>query len=288
MLRQLKHLPRVELRSGRALKSNRRRVVDLTLSPSLLDQAQTTFRRIVDVAAEEIERELEGFFLQHALPDRHDAREFGSYFPGDIARVTARVRARFQPGAVEHAFQAIARAVDTQSYEKLSRVPGIDVSKIITGAPAALERFRATNAALIQSVPEQMARDVGAKLAQADVRSLHVSEAKKVLQSSFDVSASQAEFWSRDQTLKLYGDVNEARHKQAGVRRYEWATSDDERVRGRPGGLWAHSPSDHFILNHTIQSWDLAPIVDPRTGRRCHPGKDYQCRCTAYPHIEVD
>lgn len=253
----------------------------------MLDLAQTTYRRIVDVTAEEIERELESYIFQNALPDvRTDGIFSGSFFPGDLTRLISRVSERFAPGAIEHAFQSIAKAVDGNSYEKLARVPGIDASKIVTGGANALTRFRETNIALIRTIPEKMASDVGAALASQPITRLHVREAGQVLQDTFKVSANQAEFWARDQTLKLYADVNQDRHAAAGVTRYEWGTSDDERVRGRPGGLWAASPSNHFVLDKTIQRWDAPPVVDAGTGRRCHPGKDYECRCTAYPHLD--
>ncbi len=177
--------------------------------------------------------------------------------------------------------------MDANSYEKLSAVPGIDASKIINGGAQALVRYRQTNAALIESIPARMALQVGEALGSRPIARLHVREAKHILAEQFDVSASQAEFWARDQTMKLYADVTEDRHAAAGVKKYEWGTSDDERVRGNPTGPWAHSPSNHFVLNKTIQLWSLPPIVDASTGRRAHPGRDYGgCRCTAYPHFD--
>ncbi|MDR1706162.1 MAG: hypothetical protein LBS19_15970 [Clostridiales bacterium] len=36
-------------------------------------------------------------------------------------------------------------------------------------------------------------------------------------------------------------------------------------------------------LNGKKFSWSDPPVVDGRSGRRCHPGQDYQCRCAALP-----
>lgn len=46
--------------------------------------------------------------------------------------------------------------------------------------------------------------------------------------------------------------------------------------------------ADHRRLNGKIFSWNAPPIVDMRTGRRGHPGDDYQCRCVAIPVFEFE
>lgn len=69
---------------------------------------------------------------------------------------------------------------------------------------------------------------------------------------------------ARDQTQKMYGELNHARQIQVGIRRYEWQSSLDERVR----------PS-HIEKSGVIFEWDHPP---EDTG---HPGDDIQCRCVA-------
>ncbi len=202
--------------------------------------------------------------------------------PIDIAKYLANVRKRFQGAALDKAFDDIAKAIDKQSFDKLKRIPGVDASRMIVGGKAALNRYREVNAALITSVPKMVAADVGKFLAGVDVRNLHVSELTAKLEERFGVSQSRAEFWGRDQTLKLYANVNRERQEAAGARRYEWGHSDDERVRGNPGGVWPNG-GDHWALGGQIFEWSSPPIVDPRTGKRANPGEDYECRCTAYP-----
>lgn len=66
------------------------------------------------------------------------------------------------------------------------------------------------------------------------------------------------------------------RHEELGIKRYMWISSRDERVRKR-----------HKELDRTIHDWSDPPVVDPKTGRRCHPGEDYgPCRCTASPLVD--
>lgn len=255
--------------------------MDLALPEALIRQAEAAHVEAVNIVAEELERELDPWIR---LVARADAKPSGprGFFPGDYERFLKRVAARFGQAQLDRAFEAVSRAVDETSFRKLAVVPGINPTRLLAGAPRALARFRAANARLIESLPEAMARDIGRTLASADVRSMHVRDVGKLLESRFSVAQSKAEFIARDQTLKLYANVNEARHKAAGVRRYIWEGSGDERQRGNPSGLWPRG-GDHWSLNGTEQSWSLPPIVDPRDGRRCHPGEDYQCRCTAYP-----
>ena len=53
---------------------------------------------------------------------------------------------------------------------------------------------------------------------------------------------------------------------EGGFDRYVWTTKKDDRVR-----------PDHARLEGRICSWNDPPVVDLRSGRRRHPGEDYQC-----------
>jgi SPP1 gp7 family putative phage head morphogenesis protein len=57
---------------------------------------------------------------------------------------------------------------------------------------------------------------------------------------------------------------------ELGCTSYIWTTMHDERVR--------HS---HSVLDGRTFFWDSPPVVDGPTSRRCHPGEDYGCRCSA-------
>ena len=62
---------------------------------------------------------------------------------------------------------------------------------------------------------------------------------------------------------------------EGGFDRYVWTTRKDSRVR-----------PDHARLEGRIINWNDPPVVDLRSGRRRHPGEDYNCRCTAAPFKE--
>lgn len=91
-----------------------------------------------------------------------------------------------------------------------------------------------------------------------------------MIMKEWDVSANKANFLARQETSLFFSKFSMNRASSAGVRRYRWSTSHDGRVRER-----------HKELNGTIHSVDDPPVVDLKTGRRAHPGEDYNCRCAA-------
>jgi SPP1 gp7 family putative phage head morphogenesis protein len=168
------------------------------------------------------------------------------------------------------------RAVDRQAAEDLSRVVPVPSSSVLKNS-AKLE------AGWIQSNTELIKLEARAR---AEIRGVisgplregvRVEEVRAKIQERLNVVRSRAEFIARDQTLKLYGQIQEARQTEAGITEYTWSTSEDERVR-----------PDHEELDGTTQRWDSPPIVDKRTGRREHPGKDFQCRCAGIPILPLE
>jgi SPP1 gp7 family putative phage head morphogenesis protein len=172
------------------------------------------------------------------------------------------------------------RSIDKSVNATLTQVPKIYVNNYLSGGLRQLAEFRRTNIALIESVPRNTALKVG-KIIQANPN-LHSSDLAAKL-STVAKDSKQAELWARDQTLKAHAQVARAKHESVGIREYIWRTSEDERVRGRPGGKWANSRSNHWVLNGRLYRYDQPPIVDEYTGRQCNPGEDYECRCTAEP-----
>ena len=59
---------------------------------------------------------------------------------------------------------------------------------------------------------------------------------------------------------------------EGGFGYYVWTTRKDNKVR-----------PDHARLEGRICNWNDPPVVDLRSGRRAHPGGDYNCRCSAAP-----
>lgn len=99
----------------------------------------------------------------------------------------------------------------------------------------------------------------------------------KEIQEAYGMDRRHAKLIARDQIAKLNGEITRRQQEDAGVTEYIWSTSEDGRVR-----------ESHAALNRRRFKWSDPPVVDPKTGRRCHPGEDYQCRCVALAVFDFD
>lgn len=82
---------------------------------------------------------------------------------------------------------------------------------------------------------------------------------------------------SRLSVTDLNGNVSELIQSYLGCDRYMWVTAKDDRVR-----------PCHASFDGKIFKWDSPPEIWQMsggrrvyTGRHCHPGQDYNCRCVA-------
>lgn len=129
--------------------------------------------------------------------------------------------------------------------------------------------FVTQNTGLIRTLSQGYVARVGQIV--TGMQGARASEISDALQDAVEVTKSHADLIAVDQTLKLYSQVTEVRQTQVGVQEYVWTTAHDERV--RPG---------HRLLDGTRHSWNQQPpVVDLKTGRRDHPGRDFRCRCQA-------
>lgn len=106
------------------------------------------------------------------------------------------------------------------------------------------------------------------------------------------ISYRRARIIARDQTAKLNSALTQGRMADAGIETYIWSTSEDERVRGNPTGLYPKALPSHYAMNGKICRWD-DPTVWLENGewvKRAgnapyfHPGMDILCRCVAIPN----
>lgn len=133
------------------------------------------------------------------------------------------------------------------------------------------------NVALITTIQQETLGDMKQAVQEAFEQGQQGRDVVKVIQKRYNVSQNHAIFWARDQAAKLNADITRAQQVDAGVYRYRWSTTGDGRVR-----------KAHRELNNKVFSWDNPPVVDTETGRRAHPGQDYNCRCVAIPVFEIN
>lgn len=135
-----------------------------------------------------------------------------------------------------------------------------------------LERWFRENMGMISSIPQELVQQIRDTLWEDITQNTATDQMVKHIQHTCKVSQSKAKFIARDQVGKLQSRLTMQQQKDAGVREYIWSSKNDSKVRNQ-----------HRKLNGKKFSWDSPPISDPKTGRRCHPGEDYGCRCVALP-----
>jgi SPP1 gp7 family putative phage head morphogenesis protein len=188
---------------------------------------------------------------------------------------------RVSESRLREAARKAGRRVSQRQREQVDRqvkvVTGIDPFLTDIAVGEHIETFVSENVSLIRSISTKHFEEVE----QLVLRGARTGEGAETIagriQARFKVAESRANLIARDQVAKLFGEVNELRQRELGITEYTWRTSQDERVR-----------PDHAALDGKIIKWSKPPIVDKKTGRRGHPGTDYQCRCVAEPIFADD
>ena len=112
---------------------------------------------------------------------------------------------------------------------------------------------------------------------------------EKQIRNTFKTTKNQAKFIARDQTQRNVNTLNRFRQEHAGIDKYKWVTSKDNRVR-----------DDHAKMDGLEVDWKTGKILktilsvkrklsgkNVKNVANGHVGQDYQCRCVAVPILEV-
>lgn len=146
---------------------------------------------------------------------------------------------------------------------------GIDLVKDEPKFGPLISKWRKDNVSRIKSVHAQQLAKVE-KILREGANRRSESLAKDIAERC-DVTESKAELIARDQVLTLNAQITKERHTAAGVEKYVWTTSNDERVR-----------EAHEEIDGETFAWDDPPTMSD-TGERAHPGEPVNCRCVPYP-----
>lgn len=141
----------------------------------------------------------------------------------------------------------------------------------------ALNEWIDSNVSLITTIPEETLGRMKSIVEDGYKQGKSTTRMIKQIQNAYGTSKRHASLIARDQVAKLNSNIQKAQQQDAGITEYIWYTSGDSRVR-----------NSHKRLNGKKFKWSDPPIVDTKTGRRCHPGEDYQCRCIARPVFSKD
>lgn len=133
------------------------------------------------------------------------------------------------------------------------------------------------NVKLVKSVPSDSLSELEQIVMDGWYNSRSTKSIMKEIQETFNISKNKAKLLANDQTSKLCAKLSQFQQQDAGCDEYIWSSSGDARVRDR-----------HRDLHGKKFRWDEPPVVDEKTGRRCHPGEDYNCRCIAIPVFSIE
>lgn len=139
-----------------------------------------------------------------------------------------------------------------------------------------LDYWVSQNVGLIKTIPQNTLGEMREIVYEGYRNGRTTTAILKEIQRTYSVNKKHARLIARDQMAKLNADLTKRQQTDAGVEEYKWSDSRDGRVRPR-----------HKHLNGKTFRWDDPPVVDTKTGRRAHPGEDYQCRCVALPVFNI-
>ncbi len=210
--------------------------------------------------------------------------------PAHLDIALARARRRAQRYVVELAAEVAGdvtrvnlRTVDARLARSVHASIGIDIGRYleltdIDGSPLpalghAMEKAREANVSLIKSIPEEHLARVGKAIEDHWRKGGRWESLVERIEELGEVAKNRATLIARDQTSKMNAAFNQVRQTSIGIRRYEWLTAHDERVR-----------SSHRAMDRVICSWDAPPLVD---GEHVHAGEAVNCRCAALPVFDL-
>lgn len=141
------------------------------------------------------------------------------------------------------------------------------------------------NVQKIKSIPNEALAEMKDVVLEGYLNGKSVRAIQKDIQERYNVSKSKAKAIARDQLGTLNAQITRLQQKDAGCSKYRWSDSHDSRVR-----------DCHHALNGKTFSWDDPPEMwyiskkqgKVYTGRRCHPGEDFGCRCVAIPVFDIE
>jgi SPP1 gp7 family putative phage head morphogenesis protein len=163
-----------------------------------------------------------------------------------------------------------------QSLKELSGGVSLSTRTIPKPAIEILKAGVAENVALIRSIPDQYFLKIQGEVMRNIQRGDGSAGVLAAIEHIGVVTTKRAELIARDQTSKATTNLNAARMKGLGIRKFEWLHSSGGK---EPRKL-------HVEMSGNIYSLDDPPIIDDNTGERGLPGQLINCRCVMRPVLE--
>lgn len=234
--------------------------------------------RAMDLLSAELVPQLPRLVAQAGLV--HDAAVRANTYADEVARVLAKAGkelfGEFTNSRLRKTAMSIAQRTSglqkSELARQLSSIYGKELSIDIfaeAGIKERLEAFAANNVLLVKNVPAQFYQQVGQQVVQGLRTGQRAEDLQAIIVDRYGVSQSRARLIARDQTGKIYGELNKARQQDLGIDSFTWRTCEDERVR-----------PEHEELDGQSFPWDAPPSEGI-------PGEPVACRCGAEPNVQA-
>lgn len=106
----------------------------------------------------------------------------------------------------------------------------------------------------------------------------------KILINNYNLTQKRALFVARQESGLLLAEYSKNNYQKTGIRKFEWQTAGDEKVRNYPKNNL--NGGNHKYLDGQIFEFDKPPVINLITGERGLPGQAYNCRCVMCPIVE--
>lgn len=158
----------------------------------------------------------------------------------------------------------------------------IKTSMITPGMRDIMKASIAENVSLIKSIPSQYFTQIEGEVMRSITSGNGLQDLLPAMQKYEGITLRRAQLISRDQTKKVYSNLNASRLKNIGMDKYEWQHSAGD-VEPRPL---------HLEYSGRVFSLSDPPVIQYAKGSlpevRGKPGDLINCTCIMIPIIEFD
>ena len=196
------------------------------------------------------------------------------YYVDDLDGVMGKARAQFVEQYPDERIAAmatkagiVANNVNKRYYNRMYRLLGLNPLISEPWLNVKMKGFTQTNVELIKGFTDDEYTKVRGIISRGAQAGKTVVEVQSEVRGTFPMNKNRAKLIAQDQIQKFNSELNKARQTDAGVKKYIWRTSKDNRVRDR-----------HKARENNVYKWSDPPADG-------HPGIPVRCRCRAEPVI---